>query len=732
MSRQHPIPALTAAPKGFAGLPVLAALILFTLFYAISPGVGPAVAQEVSGSARLTLGSGKAGSSLVRQKVRFSARSGATWRSLRGGRIRTSHPVSKLGIGSGADLGVRGVIQFTRGKRKATAGNFRLRLRPGGGSVRANLGKKKVKLFTVSGPVAIDPEAGTVGVKGRTLSLTGKAAGVLRKRLGLKRLKAGPVGSLGIDGRIIPVDPPPTELDPYFDRCGLSATGEATGDLPAFKDLPAITDPLDVVGNGVSWGIRESFRNYVGFGGSIFGLEGATAVTVAPSPAVQGFDFSHAPGSYSANDPADLTDDQAIVNGTGTALFCKAGNFFRIAISNPTVVIDGEDSRIIADVDTNFRGTWTPAQRIDFATLDLDAITPFYNRSGAEVTWSDVPVTLTDAGSQAFCDPEGSCFYQAGEQLDPITVEAVMSYPVPPDFPAPTSDSFTALANYVATELPFPLSDNEAGGCTLPINPDTTPFRTIDEDVLLNTAGSFKPVWKGVPGNPDALPALTETRDLEGGVVEWGFRGSLRGSLNASGAFNLSPGMTASNTPYYGFGEGALAPASPRNGTDNPLGQMGNVAGRHFKWPASGGSYQARQSGGDRLIIEGSGRVAFCQIAANQWYGVVFSDPTVVIDGANSRITMDVATRYRYSWVRGRVDIATLNLGDPGVTASAVVENGEKTVSWSFPAATGNPAAGPVTLTADGEQVVNMLSSAQYTAGLGLDGLTVRAKVPVE
>ena len=706
-----------------AGLATACLAVLAMLV--VPPG---SAAQEVSGSAKFTLGSGKVGSSLTKAKVRFSARSGAVWTSLKGGRARTVHPVTSIGIGSGADVRAGGAIRFTRGKRKVEATRLQFMFGVRGGPVKATVGGSRINLFLVSGPVVTDGEAGTVAAAGRDLLLTGRGASLLKKRLGIRKLTPGAVGSFGLSGRILPIDPPDIE-DPYLQQCGLAATTEAAGDLPEPDPLPVLVGSRTTVGDDMAWGFKESFRNYVSFGGSIFGLDGATAETVPPSPAVQGFVFPQSSGTYSSNDGSDMTDDQAIINGTGTALFCRSDHGFRIAISDPTVVIDGEDSRIVADLDVNFRGVWIPSQRIDLARLDLEGITPFYNRSGAEVTWSDVPVSITEAGSRAFCDPEGSCFYSPGEALDPITIEVALEYPVPED-PSPTAESFTALANYVDDQLAFQLDDDQAGGCTLPISPDTTPFRTIDEDVALNPAGFTKPVWKGVPGNPAPLPELTGSQSVQAGAVKWGFRGSFRGSINGTGAFNLSSGVTASNTPYYGTGDGALAPASPRNGTANPVGQMGGTAGRFFSWPAAGGTYEERQSGGDRLVIEGSGRVAFCQTATSQWYGVVFSDPTVVIDGVNSRITMDVATRYRYSWVRGRVDIATLDLNQ--ATIESVVSGDERVLSWSFPAATGSPAVGPVTLTADGEQVVNMLSSAQYTAGLGLDGLTVEATVPAE
>ena len=682
----------------------------------------PAVADEVSGSAKVTLGTGKAGTKLIGQKVRFSARSGAVWSALGRGRARTSHPVSSIVLGDSARIGVRGTIRFSRARRKVDATGVEFVLGPKGGTVKARIAGSRINLFTVSGPASIDEESGTVEAKGRTLSLSVAAGKVLRKRLGLRNAAVGPVGSLGLNAA---VEATPGVVDPYLEQCGLAATSEGTGTLPEPRPLPALVGGQTTFGDDIAWGFKESFRNYVGFSGSIFGLGGATAATVPPSPAVQGFTFPHEGGTYASNDGADLTDDQAILNGTGTALFCKPSNEFRIAISDPTVVIDGENSRIVADLDTNFRGIWTPAQRIELARLDLDGITPFYNRSGAEVTWSDVPVTLTEAGSEAFRDPESpSPFYQPGEQLDPITVAIALDYPVPEGSEL-TASSFTGFSEYVSDELAFQLDDPATGGCSLPIDPASTSYtRTIDEDVALDAPG-FKPVWKDLPGNPTPPPDLEPAEDLVGGAVEWGFRSGLRGSISGSGLFNLSSGVTASNTPYYGYGEGAVSPPESR-----PSGQMSGP-GKFFSWPAGSGSLQERESGGDRLVIEGSGRVAFCQVGASQWYGLVLSDPTVVIDGPNSRITVDVATRYRYSWVRGRVDLASLDLSL--ATTTSVAEGDERVLTWSFPAATGSPiAVGPVTLTPDGEQVVNMLFAAQYTAGLGLDGLTVRARVPAE
>ncbi len=122
-----------------------------------------------------------------------------------------------------------------------------------------------------------------------------------------------------------------------------------------------------------------------------------------------------------------------MINGTGTVVYCNEPHGFRIAISNPTVVIDGANSRIIADLDTNITGEWTPTRRVDFMTLDLSGVTPASPEAGT-VRWPDVPTELSETGAAAlrFCDipitPDAppSCLYPAGTAFDPITVTATI------------------------------------------------------------------------------------------------------------------------------------------------------------------------------------------------------------------------------------------------------------------------------------------------------------------
>jgi len=75
----------------------------------------------------------------------------------------------------------------------------------------------------------------------------------------------------------------------------------------------------------------------------------------------------------------------------------------------------------------------------------------------------------------------------------------------------------------------------------------------------------------------------------------------------------------------------------------------------------------------------------------------VLSNPTVIVDGADSRLTMDVSSRFRFSWTSGRVDTASLAIGDVAVeTLADTPSAGLETIRWTFgdPGADGTPGGG--------------------------------------
>jgi hypothetical protein len=448
----------------------------------------------------------------------------------------------------------------------------------------------------------------------------------------------------------------PPEADPYAAECPVSfvegpAFGEEPGEVGGIAPLPSFNSGTSqgVTGSSLEWGFKDSFRNYVGNvppAGSMQALEGAGTNPAGPSMATPGsfFDFPVADGTYEPGSAPDHSEDRLVAKGTGTALLCKSGHGFSVVLKNPTVVIDGENSRITADVGTNQNGTWFGFQRADVAELDLSGVEPQLSDGGNTLVWDDIPATLSADGALA------SGIYDAGETLDPITVK-------------------TSVQRPLLTQ------------CTIDAGAGTPP---------------------AVDFTQSALPTLTDPVTGSGGTINWGFRRSLRSSVQSTGSFQLLGGATAG---YPGNMGGGATPA--------PTGGIG----KFFRFPVSEYAYEegTADPADDRLIATSEATVSFCNPAAGN-YGVVISKPTLVIDGGNSRL---VANAYSYrnpnlGWTGGRVDLVALDDG----TISAVA--GAGTVSWGDIPADGSPIENGIAV--DGGLLTNALTLANLAQGAGSGG----------
>lgn len=385
---------------------------------------GSAGAAETSGSAAVTLGTGKAGKKLTRQGVRFKSVSPATRKNLSRGKARITAGAKEARVSQTAKVELRGGIVLKRGKHQFKLRGLVLKSDSKQTTVKGKLGGKLATVAKAKGSAVIDPVAGTVALGKGKFSLAGKAVGKARKKLKLNRAPKGVIGKLNIDVQA-------AFEDPYLSQCGLAADILTPGSLPSAAPLPELSGPVATTGNPITWGVKLSLRGYIGGIGKIVGLDGAVVNSLPfPGPPPTGFTFPD-DAEYAANG-AGAGDDQAVLKGSGSILFCNEPHGFRIALSNPTVVIDGANSRLIADLDTNTTPDiqtgvteWTPAQRIDFATLDLSSIAPDTGTPG-EITWADVPTNLTAAGADSLRLCEGppmlSCAYVEGADFDPISV----------------------------------------------------------------------------------------------------------------------------------------------------------------------------------------------------------------------------------------------------------------------------------------------------------------------
>ena len=407
---------------------VIAAVASIAVLFAVLLTAAPATAAaEVSGSAAIAVGTGKPGNMLRKYRTRTTAVKPA--KAKRTGNVTNVRaPVSAVQIARTSTIALRGGVGFDRGKKRAVFTRLSLSVTARRTGVSASLGKRRIILFTAVGNAVIDPVESKLNLTSANLSLTGAAAKLIRSKLGIKRLPAGPFGRLSLSAKR---SQPVPVVDPFLEQCGLAATSKRTGTVASAVPLPILADPLATDSQGITWGVRASLNGYVNSFAPIVGLDGTTANRMPPIPQVppSSFTFPGAVGSYAAND-GGTADDQAILNATGGVLYCNQAHGFRIVISNPTVVIDGANSRIIADLDTNISGVWTPTQRVDFVSLDLTGVEPTSPEPGT-VVWTNVPTKLTQTGLDAMrlCDisapgaPPG-CVYQAGSSFDPITVTA--------------------------------------------------------------------------------------------------------------------------------------------------------------------------------------------------------------------------------------------------------------------------------------------------------------------
>jgi hypothetical protein len=524
-----------------------ASLALATVALSAAALTGAAAAAPGSGEVTLTLKRG-AESSLLRKgvKVTYSARAGKTGAAKRAARKggkgvtqKVSLPVVDVDLPT-ATLKTGGALSFALKGEKATATDLQLEVGSASTSISGKLGKEQLVLFRAKGAAAVD--ASSIKLDGGKLSLTGAAADALREALDLEKLSDGKLGSADVDakvdgtgGRLIDnggltppgaLKPSPQPLvDPYAAQCPIAAGADpAFGQAPSspgpLAAEPALASPQAVVDGLADWGFKTSFRGYVagtqepGSAGSISALEGAA------DNGNGSFRFS-GDGEYVRQPTAG--NDQLVLDGEGAMLFCKKAHSFHLVIKNPTVIVDGANSRIVADIGLNRAGAWGGFKRAAIASLDLTGLRPTYSADGKTAAWAAVPAKLTADGAAV------TGLYPAGTGLDPITVSA----PV---------DS---------------VPDLYAGTCAI----GSTAPETASE----------------LPEAPLALPSLTGT-SLVGGNVRWGTHTPLRNNTLAmnptAGSLQTFEGATydTPNTVFeYPESSGTYVEGAPGDPADDRL-----------------------------------------------------------------------------------------------------------------------------------------------------------------
>ncbi|TDV38673.1 HtaA domain-containing protein [Actinophytocola oryzae] len=186
-----------------------------------------------------------------------------------------------------------------------------------------------------------------------------------------------------------------------------------------------------VSGGQLDWGVKQSFRSYIGgpiAHGTITASDGAT------KNADGTFRFPSATGSV------DADANSAELAFTGKVEFTGhdsgSGPLLYMTIEDIRVTLTASGGTLVADVVSKSlsSGQLTTYDDVEFATLSAADLT------GTDtVTGTNVAATLTEAGAPAFAD-----FYPAGTALDPLSF-AVTAAPDPVWEPAVTVSKTSGL-----------------------------------------------------------------------------------------------------------------------------------------------------------------------------------------------------------------------------------------------------------------------------------------------
>jgi hypothetical protein len=229
--------------------------------------------------------------------------------------------------------------------------------------------------------------------------------------------------------------------------------------------------PVNVVSGSLSWGVKQSFNNYVNgpiARGNISLSDGATQNSDAS------FRFpAGAGGTY------DAAAQSITASFNGRVRYTGHEGELDLSLANLKVQVTGSTGVLRADVTNKTEGQLQSHPNTEFVTLNLAGISPV--QTGDTVRWSNIPTALTAGGATVF-----GGFYQAGQVMDPLTI--TLELPPPP---TPTSAGATPGAG----------SSGSSGGGSRSSAPLGTPGTGTG-------AGSTTPEalsGSGIVGAPDGI-----------------------------------------------------------------------------------------------------------------------------------------------------------------------------------------------------------------------------------
>ncbi|WP_444962666.1 HtaA domain-containing protein [Nocardiopsis sp. M1B1] len=242
------------------------------------------------------------------------------------------------------------------------------------------------------------------------------------------------------------------------------AGAAALGGTFAVAAAPAASadEVLPLAGGSASWGVKESFRNYVGSPIAHGGYEASDGATLLADGTV---DFPTAGGTVSKEDAS------GDVSFSGTVVFTGhdygQGPVLEVRVSDPRVVFEGDTATVFADVTSREFGganpNLPPGDLVEYGEVAVTELT------GAEVAVEGEEITFTSTAGALHADAVEpfAGFYAAGAPMDPLSFTAGIDDVTDPGGPGePVHDPRVTVA---------PASDLDPAGDTVTV--EGTGFR---------------------------------------------------------------------------------------------------------------------------------------------------------------------------------------------------------------------------------------------------------------
>lgn len=203
---------------------------------------------------------------------------------------------------------------------------------------------------------------------------------------------------------------------------GLAAAPALAAPAPSLSEVGAGCQITDAT---LTWGVKESFRSYI--------------TGIAKGQWTQSGGAEYATPSFSwPNGAGELTGEGAGTIGfAGSVHFEGHEGLLKIDVANPTLRFDGNDEATLLLDLSSTKQTGEPDQNfVQEAAVSLD-LRGAFSADGTTLTITDAPGELTAQGAVAF-----GGFYQAGDEVDPVTITATatgceVTASAAPETPAP-------------------------------------------------------------------------------------------------------------------------------------------------------------------------------------------------------------------------------------------------------------------------------------------------------